>query len=251
MKKILNLGIALMSVLLIILPACQKDAQIDGLSSNLDDNLVDRANANNKVFATNTVPFGKSYASWTQEWWRYVMQFPCEVNPLNDETGIHTDAKQSGPVYFLFGNSGGTSSRKAVVPRGKGVLFPVINFINDAPCPDVDYTLEPGTTLEDYLKAGAAALVGMSGNLNATLDGKPISHLEQFRVPTDLFYFVGDPDLTTCLDPCITGIKQAAVSDGYWLLLKPLSPGKHTLQFHGELPQYGFVLDVTYQLDVL
>jgi hypothetical protein len=32
-------------------------------------------------------------------------------------------------------------------------------------------------------------------------------------------------------DPCITGSVQYGVSVGYWLLLPPLTPGQHTLQF--------------------
>jgi len=249
MKKFLNWGIAVIAFLAINLTAFKEEAQLD--PEPVVYKLQDRAQANNKVFPVKAQAFGKSLASWTEDWWRYAFSLPCEINPLMDETGIHADKGQKGPVYFLVGNSGGVSTRKVAIPYGKGILFPIINVINDAPCPNVDYTLAPGQTLEDYLKEGAASTIGMARNPAVELDAKPITGLEQFRVPTNLFSFVGDPDLTTCFDPCILGIKQEAVSDGYWILLKPLEKGNHKLHFHGEIPDYEFVVDVTYEISVL
>ena len=39
------------------------------------------------------------------------------------------------------------------------------------------------------------------------------------------------------------------VSDGYWLMLKPLPPGAHTLSFKG-VQAAGFAAEVTYNLTV-
>jgi hypothetical protein len=41
-----------------------------------------------------------------------------------------------------------------------------------------------------------------------------------------------------------------AASDGYWLMVEPLSPGKHTINFGGTT-QSGFQLDITYELTVV
>ncbi|MEI2696319.1 MAG: hypothetical protein V9E90_14720 [Saprospiraceae bacterium] len=249
MKKFLNWGIAVIAFLAVSVTACKDEEQLDPVP--VVTGLDGRTQANNKVFPLNSQPFGKPLASWTEDWWRYAFSLPCEINPLMDETGIHADKGQKGPVYFLVGNSGGVSTRKVVIPYGKGILFPIINVINDAPCPNLDYTLAPGQTLEDYLKDGAKTAIDMAENLAVELDGKSIGGLEQFRVPTNLFTFIGDPDLSTCVDPCILGTKQDAVSDGYWILLKPLSKGSHLLHFHGEIQEYEFVVDVTYQVSVL
>jgi len=40
------------------------------------------------------------------------------------------------------------------------------------------------------------------------------------------------------------------VVDGYWALLPPLSVGKHTIRFAGELASSGTALDVTYHITV-
>ena len=52
--------------------------------------------------------------------------------------------------------------------------------------------------------------------------------------------------ITTVFDPCITGTSQQAVSDGYWLMLKPLEAGQHTIHFGST----SWGQDVTYHLTV-
>jgi len=39
--------------------------------------------------------------------------------------------------------------------------------------------------------------------------------------------------------------------EGFYVMLKPLPVGKHTLRIHGEVPSFDFVLDVTYHLTVV
>jgi hypothetical protein len=45
------------------------------------------------------------------------------------------------------------------------------------------------------------------------------------------------------------GVYSPSVDDGYYVLLKPLSVGNHTLHIHAE--STGFTLDVTYDLTVV
>jgi hypothetical protein len=41
------------------------------------------------------------------------------------------------------------------------------------------------------------------------------------------------------------------VDDGFYVMLRPLPVGAHTLRIHGENPVHSFVLDVTYELTVV
>jgi hypothetical protein len=58
----------------------------------------------------------------------------------------------------------------------------------------------------------------------------------------------------------IGGVTQGptqAISDGYWVMLHPLSAGEHTINFRGGIVDptatgaINFVIDVTYHLTVL
>jgi hypothetical protein len=48
--------------------------------------------------------------------------------------------------------------------------------------------------------------------------------------------------------PIPDGVTTPAVSDGYFIFLAPLSPGKHRLHFHAEFN--GIIEDITYYLTV-
>ena len=92
----------------------------------------------------------------------------------------------------------------------------------------------PGQSLEAFLIADAAATINQANQLMAVLDGQSIADLSSFRFHSQLFSFTAAASLQA-VDPCVTGSPQLAVVDGYWLLLKPLSPGTHTLTFGGTI----------------
>jgi len=250
MRKIYLSLLALPILCFIFLTACQKDEELASNNLTNQEDLDWRCNQNSKVYPPNAHPFGQSYDEWTEDWWTWLMAFDCASSPLNDPTGEYSGQNQSGPVYYLVGTMGGSATRNVTIPHNKAILFPMINIINDYPCPDPNFQPGPGQTLEEFLQEGAAAFIDLADNLSVTLDGNEMTNEEGYRFPTDLFQFTGNPDLTNCLDPCVTGTPQDAVSDGYWMMLKKLHRGSHILHFYAEVPVYGFVVDVTYNITV-
>lgn len=231
------------------LVACQKEGQ-DSAAAEVNSVAQDRNNPNSAVYPPTAQVNGKSYAEWTAEWWRWVAGIPCATNPIGDPTGANAGINQSGPVYFLAGTSGGAVTRNVTIPHGKKILFPIINLLVDYPCPDPNFEPAPGQSLEDFLTSSAGELMDLAEGFEVILDGVHLNNEQNYRFPSGLFYFTGNPDLTNCFDPCITGEEQAAASDGYWMMLKPLTYGQHTLQFKAEVPEFGFALDVTYNITI-
>ncbi len=155
-------------------------------------------------------------------------------------------------MWFLAGTSGSAVTRSCTIPAGKSLLFPIINVENDYPCPDPNFQPAPGQSLEDFLTEGAQYWIDHVTTLNVEVDGIPLQNLFGYRATSQLFTFTGDPSLTAAFDPCITGSPQPAVSDGYWIMLAPLSAGTHTIHFRGkeEFDWGSFEVDVTYNLTV-
>jgi hypothetical protein len=146
-------------------------------------------------------------------------------------------------VWFLAGNAGGKTARKCAVPAGKPVFFPVVNYYESA---------APDKADEKKLLAAAKAYMDGAAELQATLDDKPITGLERFRAASAVFTFTGPDKAAEAPFEDAVG-KNKAVSDGYWILLKPLPVGKHTLRFKGKVKvkdKAPFELDVTYELTV-
>ena len=66
-----------------------------------------------------------------------------------------------------------------------------------------------------------------------TLDGVAIQDPLSYRFSSDdPFFFKGDLSMQA-FDSCVTGKRQPAVSDGFYLMFKPLSPGEHTIVING------------------
>jgi hypothetical protein len=149
------------------------------------------------------------------------------------------------PVFFLVGGGGQntTAKRTCTIPRGKALFFPIIN----AECS----TLEPGDFHGDNeyaLRVCAASWVNPTilNSLKVTIDGVRLHNLENTRAESPVFTFTS-PTTTGNLQLQGTGI---SVAEGYWVLLKPLSVGTHTIHFEASAPEKGNFQNVTYTLIV-
>src|SRR5438552_13367399 len=70
---------------------------------------------------------GQAYGEWSGAWWRWAYSIPADINPVADATGQFAAVGQSGPVWFLAGNFGGTTVRTVTVPAGKALFLPIID----------------------------------------------------------------------------------------------------------------------------
>jgi len=227
--------------------------------------LTITAFAQDFIVPPESLPGGLSYQQWSGKWWQWVWSIPYDVNPLFDNTGIDCAVQQHGKVWFLAGTAGDSVTRSCAIPAGKMIFFPIINVGADYPCP-AEFQFEPGPkqSLEQFLTVGYGANTAARYNidhvtaLNATLDGVPVSvgdlalppENSKYRVTSSIFSFRGDSSLQVW-DPCV-GMGHKAVSDGYWIMLKPLSAGPHTLTFGGTevFPTWSFTVAVTYNLTI-
>jgi hypothetical protein len=146
-------------------------------------------------------------------------------------------------VWFLAGTFGGAATRTVYVPEGSPVFFPVANnafFDTPNACGQgpVSFSVEE-------MRAIVAAATDKAINLSATLDGKPLKIVREQSVVFDL-----PISKDSLAEPCPQGIYSPAVDDGYYVLLKKLDAGSHTLHFHSETPP-AFFIDVTYTLIVV
>lgn len=233
--------------------ACQKDSSVTDPALT-DQAAVDRTPGDSKVYPPTAHPFGKSYTAWSVDWMKEFMTDDCDHNGwLNPEYVLF---HQNGPVYFMAGLSTPGASANITVPHGKAILFPLVNFLNDHPCPDPNFQPDPGQSMEDFLKNGNATFSGVTdfmalvANTSVTIDGSPVSNLANYQFVSNLFSFYGHPDLAGCFDGCITGGSQSGVGGGYYIMLKPLSKGAHTVHYHSEIPAWGAEQDATFNITV-
>jgi len=185
---------------------------------------------------------GRTYGAWSAAWWQYVLSASTTDpnNPLLSQTGKGCQARQpsTGPVFFLVGaaGSGSATRTQCTVPSGVALFFPMLNAFD---------THTPGDGLDtpDLVWADLQKFEGPTQSLFATIDGTAIGNLS----PTSTPYFAcAGPADVGCGAPAFTitvagqnlfGIRGGpyypTVDEGFYLLLNPLAPGAHILNFGG------------------
>jgi hypothetical protein len=198
---------------------------------------------------TNTYE-GKTYSQWSAEHWQWLYSLAADKHPLFDTADVSVG--QTGDVWFLggtytttAGTNGviyGTAVRDCVIPQGKSLFFPLIDAESS--------TAEGNGTNYAELLANSQAQIDGVDTLSCTIDGHSLSNLTSYRAASDLFTWGPLPTNNVFGDPANfpAGTTSQAVSDGYFLMVQPMSPGDHSIHFTGGVP--GFQLDITYNITV-
>jgi len=184
------------------------------------------------------------------EWWQWALETPASVNPLTDQTGQFGAVNQPiGNVWFLAGNGGGSTVRTVTIPAGKALFFPIANVF------DVEdgIAIPGGTNVFsvphplEVAQAFVSTAIATASGLSCSVDGSPIqitaANLEQ-SIP----FILLEPADNILGVP--SGIYFPAVDSGYYVLLKPLSRGRHTIHFASTIGYFGISLDVTYHITI-
>lgn len=207
---------------------------------------------NPRVFPRDSSPYGNTYGEWTARWWQWLLSIPKDTNPNLDATGKDCDEGQAGPVWFLAGSFGGSFTRSCTVPAGKALLVPVLNTLFGAGAFDCEPTV-PGVLCNlNTLRQSAEANQDDPPTLEVKVDGARVENLRDFRVQSPamiLTYPEGNVISFLFGTDVPAGTYTPNVTDGYWLILAPLSRGKHTIRVKGATAG-GFVGEGTFHLTI-
>ncbi|HAJ63793.1 MAG TPA: hypothetical protein DCP31_34970 [Cyanobacteria bacterium UBA8543] len=196
------------------------------------------------VLAPDSTYNGKTQAEWSAEWNKYVYSIPQLESPFQDTTGEKANINQSGSVFFLVGaDLPNPVTRKITVNENQLLFLPLINgWANN-------FLVNPPLTVEE-LAGWITPAIDLTDSLFFKLDGVALSTDELFQhrqTPTPFNVtlaennFFGEP----------AGTSSIVVSDGYWLMVEPLSVGKHTMSFGGTISDLDFKQDITYEISVV
>jgi hypothetical protein len=201
--------------------------------------------ANPSIYLPGTKPYGLTYGEWSAKWWQWALSIPKTDNPMDDDTGKDCNRSQNGPVWFLAGTGGGQAQRSCVVPSGKAILIPILN----AECSTAEF---PNFRTDAELRLCSKSGFDVVTNVDAIIDGVHLRGLDKYNTESPPFTVIFPENNVYG----VAAGPSKAVSYGYWILLKPLSIGKHQIEFSGANVDYtesgteNFALRVKYQLTV-
>jgi len=192
----------------------------------------------------NSLVDNKPINDYVNSWWQWAVSMSSSLSPVKDTTGQFCHINQKGKVWFLSGGYGTSKiKRKCSIPKDKLIFFPVINMLH----------------YPSALSKPSCKSVKQSASINNQF-------LISFKVEVD-----GQKYLNPALHrygsvECFDLIKLQksnlnasqifpSATDGYWIMLNPLSKGKHSIAFHAEYHNpnnaYGTMIqDIEYDIEI-
>lgn len=170
-------------------------------------------------------------AEWSRRWWEWAMSFEDDISPVADRTGLQCGNRQSGDVFFLAGTYGTARTvRTCRVPADKYLFFPLINYVF-TPTRTGMPTCAQVTRDAERITEGAEMLV-------LEVDGVRHADLRRHRQAS--------PECFNAWARHPSGARLfPSASNGYYVMLKPLPRGRHTLNFGGALPRMSQAVSYT------
>lgn len=206
-------------------------------------------------FEVGSSPYNVTYDEWAAKWWQWYVSVPKTHSPnnldypnhiTNQTCAVFQDPKS--PVFFLFTPyvEEKNADRTCTVPKDKAILIPIVSSEMDTGDP----TLTDNSTK-------ALIDTATEGNNNALisikLDGVTLNfnHDQKNRILTEPFS-ITLPEHNLWEEKEKPGT-YTGVAEGYYLFLKPLPVGNHTLYYEagtGEPNPSQYAQSVTYRLIV-
>lgn len=188
---------------------------------------------------------GSALNVYANEWWKWAYSMQQSQSPVRDQSGLYCGVNQLGPIWYLAGGFGSSKIQRAcTLPADKHIFFPVINMLVYPP---------PGSTLTCEQAKGAAA---ENNNdfvyIRVSINGSELENAERFRLASNECFNVYERIPKEYEAP----LAAPSATDGYWVMLKPLPPGRYNLEFRAFYTktdsEYGdMVQNISYDLTVL
>lgn len=197
----------------------------------------DDPNATFQIIPSNGMVAGETLSSWTQDWWRLMVQEPDSTlgDPNWDQNGAFEASQPASGMFFLagsWGNDPQTGSERFItthVQEGTPVLVPILDLISSQW--QSDKKNFDNVSLKDW-KTDVQKLF-------LTIDGHDVANLQADLVRTTGFSAgpaVSGTVGAVLADPA-TGNVETLKSIGYFAAVT-LSAGNHTIEFGGNTSNY-------------
>lgn len=184
------------------------------------------------------------YDLLSAKWWKWALELPLPGHPFIDDPSFNITTGQTGQLWFLAAPFG-TVERTCVIPRDHTLFIGLLN----AEASDLEGL---GNTAADQ-RANAKFLADHIINLTFSIDGHNVSNIASYRYTSPQFQF----NAPTPWIEGPTGGAGTSVADGYYVMVKPMFMGRHTIHYSGAFHfavaegdpfDFDASLDMTYHL---
>jgi hypothetical protein len=162
-------------------------------------------------------PIGRTWEEWVEQWWKWFYKLPVKV-PLQDIHGNFSNLNQDiESIWFLTGEFGEKVKYKCLVPKERAIFFPILKNL-------ISFYEYPYLKNESDLHKYASSEMDKPIELTVFVDDVQLVDAKKSRVRTRLF----ETEVHS-KNNRYEYVSTKAVSDGYWIFLRPLSLGSHVI----------------------
>ncbi|MFI5405353.1 MAG: hypothetical protein ACHQ1D_02440 [Nitrososphaerales archaeon] len=190
------------------------------------------------IFSPDSKVFGMTYTEWTVRWWDWLLSIPSEHSPATDISGLNSSQNQHDPnVWFLAGTFAGYVERKCMIPHGRAIFMPIINY-------ECSLAGTPGICNDFELESKCKSEIEDIKNISFQMDGFLISDLSPYRACSPLFKVNLIENNVLNVPPGETKM----ITDGFWIFIKPPTIGRHFLFTFGSCRSGKIKIGTSYDL---
>lgn len=166
------------------------------------------------IYPIESRPYGYSYNEWSAKWWQWLLSISKPSSPAFDSSGKNAGVQQKYPnVFFLcqtYEKSGVIPKRSISLPKDKAIFIPIINWIS---------LMHHDGETDKELFDKATKSMDVIGDMKISINGITLKeNLRNFRALSPFFEVELPQDNIIGISPG----RRRAISDGYWILFKPL-----------------------------
>jgi hypothetical protein len=198
-----------------------------------------------RIAPIQSTPDGKTYSQWAAAWWKWALKIPASNHPL-----LNGDCRigQQGQVWFLggtFSNDGTPVKRNCQVPEGTKLFFPLVNSGWLA----WPLGTPPDPTDEPSLRSSVCS--PLPKKVEVSIDGISVKRPTQYFEESSVFEaYLPSNDIVGIPDFQIPDGRVVGVDIGYYIFLKDLRPGTHTIKWKVPKGDCTPAQDISYQITV-
>jgi len=189
---------------------------------------------NPEIYSTGESPFGIPYSTWIARWLNWSAGIPSDQHPRDFAERSCNVNQIWEDVWFLPDILDGKIVRECDIPHGKAIFVPITTGWQGV-AESEEFKGKPLDDIRDSLIKGASYCDNYNVVRIAEIDGKKIQGLEgntPYRTNTSELFNL------TYSENNIYGIKPGtapAFGEGWFLFVKPLSQGDHTIKIASKI----------------
>jgi hypothetical protein len=216
---------------------------------NKDDKPIIVPVEDTRLFKKNESPLGLTVNQWIKDWELFNMSRSCEeVSTL----AAITIPGQNQSMVFLNGTLFTHGTADITIHADQSIFVPIVSILYSVPtCISNSFQIQSGQDPQSFLSQTVTTVMDGVEIDFVKLDGKEVENVMNYRYQTEMFNLTPTEELQHCLLLCYPGGELKTMEEGFYIVIKPLSPGVHLLDLFAKDNVFGLEFSSRFNITVL